>query len=839
MKRTIPVLCLMVALCGTLMAADPVGKVLVSGVADRYKSANNDQRTSSLKNVGVGERVVFMASATDGTGYGANGLNVTSATWAVLSAPPGSSAAAPQDTAAGLNGTIVYFVPDSVGSYTIQMSAVTDSGAAPPVSITLTAGKFKGVGNYNITSGGIDNFNCTPCHSSTGGKFSEWTGTGHASAMARKIDTPGGYFSNGCLPCHSVGWDTAATAVNDGFDDVMPPGFAVPTPGYPGLYDSLVAAQQAVMALGSVQCENCHGPAAQHAGTGDKTKLDKSYSADVCGVCHIAAGRRHQQGFAWTGSDHTGSVSSRSDPQSRNRPLCNRCHTAQGYVNQVIKGNPEPVVPSGETIWPDGQSITCAACHDPHSDANPHQLRRASVAEACTGCHTIRITSSGLHGNHQGPMILGVNAEPYSGQEGPIGDWAGWELPGYTYQNSTHSSIDHLCAQCHMAHSPTYDPAYATDDTLVNKVGDHTFAVLWDNDTPDDETDDTLNSVGCQDCHGEVGLQFVRLSQDKIKALLDTLKSYLPLMTTGFRAGQPVPFNSTDSILTPIQKAGSYNYYFVNNESSFGVHNHRYASGLLESSIEQLKLGQGAGSITSVTDVPADQGKQVQIVWGQFPAELFSLDRAETYGIWRLDDNPIGGTGGVIQQVNNFQEMLMAGPVGTVVQLGDYVSSFVGSVPSTGLDEYAFIAPTLLDSTVNEGMNWSHFVIAAYSANNTKVYLSAPDSGYSVDNLDPVTPTGLAAAMAPGGVQLTWNAPADPDIDVYDVYRSTTAGFDPTGMQPIASVKGIEYLDQSVQAGTQYYWKIAAVDFSGNESDYSGEITLVVTDIQELVGLPT
>jgi hypothetical protein len=365
---------------------------------------------------------------------------------------------------------------------------------------------------------------------------------------------------------------------------------------------------------------------------------------------------------------------------------------------------------------------------------------------------------------------------------------------------------------------------------LLNRIGGHTFAVVWDNDTPTEPTDDILNYVGCEECHGQITLAPVLLTQQKTMDLLDDLNALLP------QRSDSTPLRPQDPSLNTIQRAGSYNYYFVANDGSYGTHNFLYSKGLLESSIEQLELGAGADTIISITDVPNDQGKQVMILWTKFPAEMLSFERAENYGVWRLDDAPTSGV--EIPRVKNYREMLTSGPVGTQVALGEMVSTFVGTVPATGLDAYSFVAPTLFDSTAS-GMEWSFFVIAAYSAGNATVYLSPPDSGYSVDNLMPVTPTGLAAVEVTGGVQLTWNAPSDPDIDVFDVFRSTTASFDPTGMTPIASVKDVEYLDQDVANGTQYYWKIQAVDFSGNRSDYSDEVTLVVTDVETLEGLPT
>jgi hypothetical protein len=197
------------------------------------------------------------------------------------------------------------------------------------------------------------------------------------------------------------------------------------------------------------------------------------------------------------------------------------------------------------------------------------------------------------------------------------------------------------------------------------------------------------------------------------------------------------------------------------------------------------------------------------------------------------------GTGKVIKSANNFHDMLLAGPVGTQVKLGAFVSTYVGAVPATGLEQYSYIAPTLYDSTQSAGMAWSVFVISAYSAGNATVYLSAPDSGYSIDNLRPVPPAGLMASLEPTGVKLTWNSPTDPDVDVYNIFRSTTGGFDPTGMTPIASVKGTEYVDASVTAGTVYYYRIGAQDFAGNKSDFSSEVNILVTGVEEMGGTPT
>ena len=87
--------------------------------------------------------------------------------------------------------------------------------------------------------------------------------------------------------------------------------------------------------------------------------------------------------------------------------------------------------------------------------------------------------------------------------------------------------------------------------------------------------------------------------------------------------------------------------------------------------------------------------------------------------------------------------------------------------------------------------------------------------------------------------KVAWNSPPDPDVDVFNVYKSTTAGFDPTGMTPVAQVKGVEYVDQAVTTGMRYYYRLEAVDLAGNHSTYSAEASIIFTSVKEVGDVPT
>jgi hypothetical protein len=554
------------------------------------------QTSGGLMNVGLGAPLYLEAQVPSGT-------VVTGVQWSLSGQPAGSQA---QLTASPLDSSVpiynpgdrevnmvagrIVLVPDVVGSYQVNATVSTD-GDPIVLTRTVTGATYIGVGQLELEF--HDPPQCARCHSD---KFTGWQGTHHATAMTRKIDGIGvGHFAEHCLKCHNVGYDTAPAAVNDGFDDVAQlVGWILPETLEPGNWDAM---PEDLKAVSNVQCENCHGPGSQHSRSGGNPMfITQSTSSGDCGQCHEAP-PYHTKNAQWNLSRHA--VATRYPTGSESRAACVGCHSGVGFIDRVDG------VPEGERRF-EYEAIVCATCHDPHDATNPHQLRKVDGVtlmngvqitqggngRICMNCHIARqngeeyaetATGNSRFGPHHGPqtdMLAGKNAVEY----------------GRYIPSSAHlTAVKDTCATCHMQELESTNPA-------KNLAGEHTFKPVWDAGTPDNDADDVDQVGACVSCHGNVtSFDFARQDYDangttdgvqtEVRGLLDQLGKLLPPY------GDPA-VNITAAYTRPELKA-AYNYQFVLEDGSFGVHNTSYAVNLIKASIADVT---GDGTILGDSD---------------------------------------------------------------------------------------------------------------------------------------------------------------------------------------------------------------------------------------------
>jgi len=118
----------------------------------------------------------------------------------------------------------------------------------------------------------------------------------------------------------------------------------------------------------------------------------------------------------------------------------------------------------------------------------------------------------------------------------------------------------------------------------------------------------------------------------------------------------------------------------------------------------------------------------------------------------------------------------------------------------------------------------------------TAVDINGNESGFSTetsatfnapDTIAPAKPTNLVATHKIDNVELTWDANSEDDFSHYLIYKGAIQNFTPSQYTLLANVAENLYNDEAI-VDYRVYYKIAAVDISGNVSEYSDETSILV-----------
>jgi hypothetical protein len=553
--------------------------------------------STGLTAVGTFSRVYFKV---DTLGSGAVGTP----TW-TLTSKPASSTATLDSTGTWINSVKV----DLVGPYVV--SATVGGKSA---SDTVYASTYTGVS-------AAANAGCA-CHGATATAIkASWLKSKHASIFFKgmtgqlEVQLGKGAYATACIKCHTTGWDATANNNNFGYQ-VKQTGWD--TTWYKGLQSfagdywittgdsskwNLLSAGQ--MTQGTIGCENCHGPSADHKANADPTMIGKSLKADVCNQCHDGS-RRHSLGTYFNLSKHailpTGGVA------EGGRSNCQPCHTGKGFLYYLDHNKDTTGIAAVWNTATDANTqISCQVCHDPHGSDNVGMLRTTSIKGdslrngyilpaalrsnpglLCANCHSSRYSVKvrvkpasspyygftsrfGPHENPQADMFFGSN---------------GYQFGDTTFTGvGTHQGLEDMCVTCHMQGRMNYL------DGSANILPNHSFGY------------DTTFATGvykptdvCSKCHGEIDdFDGVKAFYDydrngkiegvetEITGLLAQVKAILPKDGTGEVIGSG-SVTAADSLAIKGRLdlvAGIWNYRFVTADKSMGAHNAKYAVRLL------------------------------------------------------------------------------------------------------------------------------------------------------------------------------------------------------------------------------------------------------------------
>ncbi|PIR17417.1 MAG: hypothetical protein COV46_04465 [Deltaproteobacteria bacterium CG11_big_fil_rev_8_21_14_0_20_49_13] len=621
-----------------------------------FDAGNEIRTTTGLTNVGVGEKV-YLAGPSLKANSSTASTAVTDWTWTLT--PAAGSSAIFEDTG-NLNSAleIPNFTPDIDGVYTIAYTSVS---AATNGAITVTASTYVGAGTIDGTTPDESVGQCGACHNGTEepDTTSEWEETGHSVIFQKAT---GSYKSKApqpyCWECHTVGYDTAATAVNGGFDDlVTDAGYSFPSTGT--TWDQFISDNPTLAPLTNVQCENCHGPGADHNGDASRIAFSK-WDSGICGKCHSQEAEWKVAAHNETGiKNNAGRYRLSSWPGAG----CARCHTTAGFI-QYVEGDTVTAQTSNDV------GVSCQACHDPHSTAadpmtglpsvsgnNSTQLRRKGVvtmlddagtqvdageAAVCYTCHDgyyvkgeIDCDSNGdgtadvacetidqlatqyfrqIHHNPQSFVLEGLGAVTHfsnSSYDFTLTENSFHSSSLFTLANgsgdASKSSENNKCVTCHMGTAPTAEEAgYRT-------LGGHTWAMSSGGNeftatcTPCHTGLTSLNRTARADYDGNGTIGGI---QDENKGLLLALTNKIKSIdTVNVAAGTTQAADGTITVAgltyasqakqnaSPIDvRRAVFDHNLIANDGSVGIHNVAFAVQLLQKTYTAISTMNGGNS---------------------------------------------------------------------------------------------------------------------------------------------------------------------------------------------------------------------------------------------------
>jgi hypothetical protein len=260
--------------------------------------------------------------------------------------------------------------------------------------------------------------------------------------------------------------------------------------------------------------------------------------------------------------------------------VCARCHSGNGFVESLGKDD-YGVTP-----------IDCFSCHAPHTNGDFQLRTQAAVTLAsgstfdkgtgniCANCHQARSTledyavEGGIHlEEHIGPH--------YSCQSDMLRGVGGYDFEkGTSYKSELHYTLStNACVDCHMS-SP-----------YGNFLGGHSFAMSMGEDHlvsacaachDDEEFVETFDDrLADEDYDGDTEIEGL---QSEIEGLLEELEG--ELIALGYIDEE---HNGLEDTVSMDMGGVVFNFLFVYEDGSHGVHNYDYALELLESSLAEVK----------------------------------------------------------------------------------------------------------------------------------------------------------------------------------------------------------------------------------------------------------
>jgi len=109
----------------------------------------------------------------------------------------------------------------------------------------------------------------------------------------------------------------------------------------------------------------------------------------------------------------------------------------------------------------------------------------------------------------------------------------------------------------------------------------------------------------------------------------------------------------------------------------------------------------------------------------------------------------------------------------------------------------------------------------------SSTYISSAPTA-AVDTTAPDAPSSVSASGQYQHISISWTNPSQKDLSHIDVYRSTSSG---GTYSLIGNTDGTVFIDDDLANAATFYYKVKAIDFTGNASAFSSVVNATTTTI--------
>lgn len=321
--------------------------------------------------------------------------------------------------------------------------------------------------------------------------------------------------------------------------------------------------------------EGPQGPPGQDGQDG-QDGIDGTDGTAGCIKCHDDSQMIEAKSLQWEASIHA-----TGGNFERNGTSCAPCHTSQGFLEVLETGN----MTTANAIS-DPLPVNCYTCHNIHSTyteedwaltaTEPVELwlngvtTDQGVANLCVNCHQPRVVDpfpdpTNLEGTFE---VTSSRFGPHHGPQGAlIAATGGFEVGDGYNSNHAHGNIENTCTTCHMA------------EAYGDQAGGHTMSMGYMYHGHME-----YNIAGCTDCHSD---DIVEDLEEENMEFEEGLAQLRDLLEAEGIYNSETGLANTGTYTNRVAGA-YYNYMFLEEDRSLGLHNYSYAKTLLENSIESL-----------------------------------------------------------------------------------------------------------------------------------------------------------------------------------------------------------------------------------------------------------